>query len=134
MANELNISYTAGQAMEAAVYADGWIQQGTNVTLTEVASGLYSGDMPAAAAGCYAVLFINTTPTPDVVVGRGEIYWDGTAEFCLADIYTRVDELHKLQGLDSGNPMTVTTTSRVAGSITQAITGDGLATSTVTRT
>lgn len=46
---------------------------------------------------------------------------------------TKVDELHKLHGLDSSNPMTVTPTSRVVGSISQAITGDGETTSTVTR-
>jgi hypothetical protein len=45
----------------------------------------------------------------------------------------KLDELHKLQGLDSDNPMTVTPTSRDAGSITQVISGDGETTSTVTR-
>ena len=48
MANELNIAYTAAQAMEVAVYADGWVQQGTDIAMTEVAAGLYSADMPAA--------------------------------------------------------------------------------------
>ena len=46
----------------------------------------------------------------------------------------KLDELHRLQGLDADNPMTVTPTARTAGNITQAITGDGLTTSTVTRT
>lgn len=44
-----------------------------------------------------------------------------------------LDELHKLQGLDASNPMTVTPTSRVAGTISQTISGDGETTSTVTR-
>ena len=44
-----------------------------------------------------------------------------------------IDELHKLQGLDAANPMTVTPTSRVAGSISQTISGDGEMTTTVTR-
>jgi hypothetical protein len=44
-----------------------------------------------------------------------------------------VDELHKLQGLDITNPLTVTQTQRTAGSIVQALTGDGLNTTTVTR-
>lgn len=43
-------------------------------------------------------------------------------------------ELWRLQGLDAANPMTVTPTSRVAGPISQTITGDGENTSTVTRT
>lgn len=46
---------------------------------------------------------------------------------------TKVDELHKIHGLDVSNPMTVTPTSRVAGTITQVISGDGETTSTVTR-
>ena len=46
---------------------------------------------------------------------------------------TKLDELHKLQGLDSGSPMTVTPTSRDAGSISQVISGDGETTTTVTR-
>lgn len=51
----------------------------------------------------------------------------------LAQIQTLVDELHKIQGLDAANPMTVTPTSRVAGSIDLEITGDGETTTTVSR-
>jgi len=51
----------------------------------------------------------------------------------LAQIQTLVDELHKIQGLDAANPMTVTPTSRVAGSIDLDITGDGETSTTVTR-
>lgn len=47
---------------------------------------------------------------------------------------TKLDELHAIHGLDAANPMTVTPASRTAGSITQAITGDGEASTTVTRT
>lgn len=52
----------------------------------------------------------------------------------LTAISELIDELHKLQGLDISNPMTVTPTSREAGSITQEITGDGIVSTTVTRT
>ena len=48
-------------------------------------------------------------------------------------INTKVNELHKIQGLDSASPMTVTESNRVAGSITQNFTGDGISTTTVTR-
>lgn len=51
----------------------------------------------------------------------------------LAQIQTLVDELHKIQGLDAANPMTVTPTTRVAGSIDLEITGDGETSTTVTR-
>lgn len=47
--------------------------------------------------------------------------------------FVLVDELWKLAGLDISNPMTVTPTTRVAGSISQTITGNGVTTSTVTR-
>jgi len=51
----------------------------------------------------------------------------------LSTMNTLIDELHKLQGLDASNPMTVTPTSRTTGSISQAISGDGTTTTTVTR-
>ena len=43
-------------------------------------------------------------------------------------------ELWRIAGLDISNPMTVTPTSRDAGTISQDITGDGETTTTVTRT
>ena len=46
---------------------------------------------------------------------------------------TRLKELHQEKGLESGSPMTVTPTSRAAGSWSQTISGDGENTSTVTR-
>lgn len=51
----------------------------------------------------------------------------------LSQIQTLVDELHKIQGLDAANPMTVTPTTRSAGSIDLDITGDGETSTTVTR-
>lgn len=60
-------------------------------------------------------------------------YLSNEAGGILAQIQTLVDELHKIQGLDSSNPMTVTPTTRVAGSIDLEITGDGETTTTVTR-
>lgn len=56
------------------------------------------------------------------------------AGFILKKIGDLVDELHKLQGLDPINPMTVTTDRRTAGpNIDLKITGDGKTTTTVTR-
>jgi len=45
----------------------------------------------------------------------------------------KLDDLYKLQGLDIDNPMTVTPSSRNAGSISQIISGDGTSSTTVTR-
>ena len=51
----------------------------------------------------------------------------------LSTMNSLVDELHKLQGLDSTSPLTVTQSQRSAGSIVQALSGDGTNTTTVTR-
>ena len=45
----------------------------------------------------------------------------------------QLQELHEEKGLSSGNPMTVTPTTRGAGAWTQTISGDGDTTTTVTR-
>ena len=46
----------------------------------------------------------------------------------------KLDELWRIAGLDIANPMTVTPSARNAGTgVSQAITGDGTTTSTVTR-
>lgn len=60
-------------------------------------------------------------------------YASGEAGAILAQIQELVDELHKIQGLSSGNPMTVTPTSREAATITLQISGDGETSTTVTR-
>ena len=56
------------------------------------------------------------------------------ADIASSVIDGKVDDIHKLEGLDLANPMTVTPTSRNAGTISQTISGDGETTSTVTRT
>lgn len=58
---------------------------------------------------------------------------NGTMGKELVDAIVQVGEVYQIQGLESGTPMTVTQTSRTAGSISLAITGDGVTTSTVTR-
>jgi len=45
----------------------------------------------------------------------------------------KIEELHLIEGLDASNPMTVTPTTRVAGDVSQVISGDGVTTTTVTR-
>jgi hypothetical protein len=46
---------------------------------------------------------------------------------------TEITALHKIAGLESGSPLTVTPTSRAAGGVSQTISGDGVASTTVTR-
>ena len=86
MANEINFAYQAGKTLEAAIYANGWTQQGANIALTEtgIGSGLYVGSVPgvpAIANGVYQVLFIDTIGPPvNDVVGRGPLYWASNVE------------------------------------------------------
>lgn len=76
----------------------------------------------------------------DTIETATSTYLDATVSSRLADAdyvaadNTKIDELHKLQGLDISNPMTVTSTSRNVGTIALDITGDGVTTTTVTRT
>lgn len=51
----------------------------------------------------------------------------------LEQIRVLIDELHKIQGLDPANPMTVTPNSRNSGSIEIQYTGDGETSTTATR-
>jgi hypothetical protein len=50
-----------------------------------------------------------------------------------SQISLKVDELHKIQGLDEANPMTVTTFNRTAGTINLDFTGNGETETVVTR-
>lgn len=45
----------------------------------------------------------------------------------------KIEEMHQLQGLELGSPMTVTPTSRTVGSVSLTISGDGTTTTTVER-
>jgi hypothetical protein len=58
---------------------------------------------------------------------------NGTVGKELADAMSMITDMWQIEGLDDANPMTVTTTQRTVGSITQNITGNGTTTSTVTR-
>lgn len=49
------------------------------------------------------------------------------------DQATQLAEVWRIHGLDAAAPLTVTPASRTAGAITQAITGDGTTTTTLTR-
>jgi len=55
-------------------------------------------------------------------------------DICDTEIGEYLHDLWLIQGLDTENPMTVTPSSRVAGTIRQTISGDGETTSTITRT
>ena len=72
MANEINLQQDAGLTLTTKVYSVTGVQQGSTVNLTEVATGLYSGDfsLVGIADGRYTVLFFNGAS----VVGFGNIF------------------------------------------------------------
>jgi len=130
MTNELQYfgdpANQTGLSVVARVYNAAGVQVGGDIACAEVGVlAIYQGDMPTADLGEYGVRFSSGA----VLLGSGCIVWNGTAE--VGDLF--LDELHKLEGLDASNPVTTTPTSRVAGSVSQVITGDGITTSTVTR-
>lgn len=60
--------------------------------------------------------------------------YTGTQAGAILDrIQTLIDELHQLEGLKDGSPMTVTQNSRSVGTINLDISGDGETSTTVTR-
>jgi hypothetical protein len=69
-------------------------------------------------------------PLPPASIENSDAVWDDTDG---AAVTTQTTELHKLQGLTLGKPMTVTPTSRIVDDVELAITGDGETTSTVER-
>jgi len=114
---------------------DAWEMDGTHAVnaqnMTEIAGGGYYYDF--AAYDTTKDYFIRADGGAGLSVF--ERYVEASNEVPInVDNTTKVDELHKSQGLDVSNPMTVTPTSRVAGTINQVISGDGETTSTVTRT
>ena len=130
MANELQFygdpTTQTGLTVTADVYDSDGVEVATGIACAEVGVlAIYRGNMPVAGAGEYAVRFFNGS----ALLASGCIIWNGAAE--VNDLF--LDELHKLEGLDSSNPVTTTPTSRDAGSVSQVISGDGITTSTVTR-
>jgi hypothetical protein len=90
----------------------------------------------------------NVLPTPTLITGGSMTCSDGTSiiadtsgsiqidpakAYVASGIASQVADIAAIHGLVAGAPMTVTPTSRSAGSILQTITGDGATTSTVTR-
>lgn len=101
----------------------------------EIVTGLYIWDSSKLTAQPSGYQEYVWSMTDSVTVKGGIINMFDAADSAKLDtLVTLTDELHKLQGLDASNPMTVTPISRVAGTISQDITGDGIETSTVTRT
>lgn len=132
MANEINLVLSeTGLTLTAKIWY-GNTQIGSDINLIENTnrSGHYYGDTPVTIADGIYIMIIETGG--GVVKGFNEVQFiDNSLQ---SGNLTKLDELHKIQGLKNGTDMVVTPTSRVAGSITLAISGDGVTSSTVQRT
>jgi hypothetical protein len=110
-------------------------------TLGDLALHVTSAGADPTDLACQVQPFLATVATNlDATVSSRLADADYTAPPSAASIKTEIeqdgsklDEVHRIHGLKSGQTMTVTPTSRVAGAITQTIGGDGTTTTTVTR-
>ena len=91
MANEINLTQDTGLTLTAKVYTLAGVQQGSTVNLTEVATGLYSGNfsLTGVSDGRYTVLFFNSA----VVVGFGNLYVVDESEVDLHKLETRLQSI-----------------------------------------
>lgn len=131
MANEINLVISeTGLTLKAKIWSAN-AQIGSDINLTENSnrSGHYYGNAPGAITDGIYVLIIETDG--GVVKGSNEVQFIDNA--LQSGNLTKLDELHKIQGLKSGVDLVVTPTSRVAGAINLTISGDGVTSSTVSR-
>ena len=125
MANEIYISSVQALSISCQLY-NGATAVGSPFLAIEIGTltGEYVASMPASIP--YGTYLILATTGADVKVASGSIYWDGN--------YEMVEGVSTLQGLNPANPSTTTQTTWNAGAIAIDITGDGINTTTMTRT
>lgn len=103
------------------------IVNGYTVTFED---GQYAVNLPGANSNVADVRNINQVSVrPQNSAGLVVVGESGLS----AGEQTKLDEIHRIQGLDTNNPVSITDTSRSSGDISQTINDDGT-TTTVTRT
>jgi hypothetical protein len=131
MANEINIVLTeTGLTLVAKIWS-GNTQIGSDIAMTENSgrSGHYYANAPGTVADGTYVIIIETSG--GTVKGFNEAQFIGNR--LQSGDFTKLDELHKIAGLNASAPMTATASHRSAGGINLAISGYGTATTVVTR-
>ena len=109
---------------------------GNNVTLTysgQASTYTLSGTVGAFTFSGIASTLKYMTLADWVTYIRETLGLTGVDDMTFDDLHSMILEIWRIMGLDSSNPMTVTPTSRDAADISQAITGDGTSSTTVTR-
>jgi hypothetical protein len=100
---------------------------GVPVDNTTGTATLTAADVRAAIGMASANLDTQLAAIPTAAGNASAVRTELTPEL------TEITEVHAIHGLDIANALTVTPTSRTAGAITQAITGDGTTNTVVTR-
>jgi hypothetical protein len=91
MANEINIAQDTGLTLTAKVYTLAGVQQGSTVSLTEVVTGIYSGNfaLTGVSDGRYTVLFFNGA----TIVGFGSLFVVDELEVDIHKLETRLQSI-----------------------------------------
>jgi hypothetical protein len=107
----------------------------TGVHMLIIDTSNNTGDSGFWVAGAVYDVYLDPDETVDgIVVARWVGKFSlGMVQNAVATIAARVAELWQIHGLDIANAMTVTPTTRVAGAVSQTISGDGTTSSVVTR-
>jgi hypothetical protein len=105
-----------------------------NASLEIVVTGTGLTTANVGQAVWAAIAALNNTPGTmgEKLNGAGSAGNPWTDEAAI-DLINRVREIFELNGLDPAKPLTVTPTTRAAGDISQAITGDGTTSTTIQR-
>lgn len=121
---------------------------GNSLALRNYSGGIqlanYTGGGAVSVDMASGRVVVGATVTDGQITVRGiaDVHNNSTGTAVIQDLtvneavelgFDKVDELHKIAGLDAASPMTVTPTSRAAGGVSQVISGDGQNTTTVTR-
>jgi hypothetical protein len=134
LSGSCNIGALGGMVAEATVTVTGTVQPWALgwMTATTEESGLTPAGIARAVWSAMAASNNEPGTMGEKVNAAGSAAnpWTDPVGLALAD---QVYDLYRIQGLEVGHPMTVTPTSRVAGDLVLALSGDGVTTTTVTR-
>lgn len=109
------------------ILANGWkIKPANHDHQVLLLGNLYSADglVSVPSDGARTNVFVNSA-----VAAQGIATGDGVP----ADVRAKIEELWRMRGLDSANPVTVTPAGETAGDVSIAFSGDGTTTLTQTR-
>lgn len=116
--SDIYLSASTGMTVNARAYLNN-VPYGSDIPMTEIGTtGEYYCDMQMGSPqGKYLIVFFNGTTK----LSSGLMQWDGSKEVVATPTDPKLDELHKIHGLQAGSPLVVTQSSRSAGNISQTL-------------